>query len=370
MSGAGPLRLEVVEPQAIASRLGEALDGAACLAPASDAATIAMLQPERPVVEPDAALIVATSGSTGRPRGVVLTRAGLRAGAEATHARLGGPGTWHCALPTSYVAGVMTLVRAHVAQRPAVLARPDLADLGIVQGRNYLSLVPTQLHRALASDDLTRRLAAFDAVLVGGAALDPALAARAAASGVRVVTTYGASETGGGCVYDGVPLDGVEVTLRGERVVIGGPTIFAGYRLDPAATASALVDGRFVTHDRGRWSDGRLDILGRLDEVVISGGVNVDLAQAQRVADAVMGTPEAGGIVLIGVPDAEWGTKVVAIAARAAESSDADATARVRDALRAHLAPAALPHEVRLLDSLPRTSSGKIDRQSLIRSWR
>jgi O-succinylbenzoic acid--CoA ligase len=324
-----------------------------------------MLRPEVPLAEPDAALVVATSGSTGRPKGVVLSRAALAASASATHERLGGPGVWHCALPTSYVAGVMTLVRAHFAGTEPVFAASDLHDVAPGAGRHYLSVVPTQLHRALADETLTRRLAGFAAILLGGAAADPGLLGRARASGLNVVTTYGASETCGGCVYDGVPLPGVEVTLDAGRVAIAGEVLFSGYRLDAAATASALVEGRFVTADRGAWdAEGRLLVLGRLDDVVISGGVNVDLAAAQRVADALLGTPEAGGIVLVGVPDADWGTRVVAVTASGLTTDD------VRTRLASGLGRAALPQEVRRVGSLPRTAAGKIDRQALVRGWR
>jgi o-succinylbenzoate---CoA ligase len=365
--------MTVVDPGALLGPLRDALAGGPCVAPVSsgDAATLAMLAPEIEIEDADAALVVATSGSTGRPKGVLLSRAALVAAASATHARLGGPGVWHCALPTTYVAGVMTLVRAIVAGTEPVFLAPDLRDLhGTPDAaqRHYLSLVPTQLHRALASPALTARLAGFDAVLLGGAAIDPALRAGAAATGITVVTTYGMSETCGGCVYDGVPLNGVDVGVEGGeggRVTVAGPVLFSGYRLDPVATASALVGGRFRTSDRGEWdADGRLRILGRLDDVVISGGVNVDLAAAQRAADEVFGPPETGGIVLVGVPDADWGTRIVA--ATASELT----TEVVRARLGERLGRAALPRQVRRVDSLPRTAGGKIDRQVIIQGWR
>ena len=180
-----------------------------------------MLRPELAVEEADAAAVVATSGSTGRPRGVVLTRAALIASADATHRRLGGPGTWVLALPAHYVAGLMVLVRSLVAARPVleVDARLDaLAGLELTgDGPHYLSVVPTQLTRALCDPVRTASLRRFDAVLLGGSAADPALLDRAAAAGIAVVTTYGMSETCGGCVYDGVPLDGVDVTVEDER---------------------------------------------------------------------------------------------------------------------------------------------------------
>lgn len=357
--------MRVVDPGSLWGPLTEALAGGPCVAPAADAATLAMLRPDVPVVEPDAALIVATSGSTGRPKGVVLSRGALLASAAATHDRLGGPGVWHCALPATYVAGVMTLVRAYAANTEPAFVASDLHDVEARDGRNYLSLVPTQLHRALAEAPLVARLAAFDTILLGGAAIDPALLARAAAAGLTVVTTYGMSETCGGCVYDGRPLDGVRLALAGERLTIAGPMLFSGYRLDDALTAATLVGGRLLTADRAALdADGRLRVLGRLDDVVITGGVNVDLAAAQRIADATLGPADAGGIVLVGVPDDDWGTSVVAVTA----------SGLTTDEVRARLAPvlgrAALPRRVRRVDSLPRTPGGKIDRQRIVRDWR
>lgn len=358
----------VVDPDDLWTPLVSALEGGECVAPASDEATRRMLAPEVPVEHHDAALIVATSGSTGRPKGVVLSRAALAASASATHARLGGPGVWHCALPTTYVAGVMTLVRAWHARTSPVVVRGDLADLADVSGdgvRHYLSLVPTQLHRALGDPALTARLASFSAVLLGGAAIDAGLRARAEASGIRVVATYGSSETCGGCVYDGNPLDGVSVSLDQGRVSIAGPVLFSGYRLDPDASAAALVEGRFLSSDRGEWTpSGQLRILGRVDDVVISGGVNVDLAEAQRAAEAVFGAVEGGGVLLVGIPDADWGTKIVGVTASELTTDD------VRFRLGATLARPALPHEVRRVEALPRTPGGKIDRQRIIRDWR
>lgn len=368
------MHLAVLDPARLAGELAAALDGDACLAPVrpGDAAALAMLRPEVPVAEQDAALVVATSGSTGTPKGVVLTRAALRASARATHARLGGPGTWVCALPTHYVAGVMTLVRSHVAGRPARFAAADLDDLPPRDGRTYLSLVPTQLHRALAPDAPARvaeRLASYDGLVVGGAALDPGLLADASRRGIRVFHSYGMSETCGGCVYDGVPLDGVRVEVRDGRIALAGDVVFAGYRLRPDLTDQVLrvdADGvrHFLTSDRGELVDGVLRVRGRVDDVVVSGGVNVDLAAVQAAADAEFGDPLADGLVVLGLPDAEWGTRVVA-----ATASDLT-TEQVRARLAGRLEGAALPREVRRVRELPRTSSGKIDRPSLVAAWR
>lgn len=331
------------------------------------AQTLAMLQLDQPVTEPDAAAIVATSGSTGHPRGVVLSAAALRASADATHARLNGPGTWVLALPPHYVAGLMVLVRGVVADQPVHEVDSHLQGLTDLEWGSdpaYLSVVPTQLARALADPALTRALTRFDAVLLGGAAADASLLHRAGEAGIAVVTTYGMSETCGGCVYDGQPLDGVTVTTSSDgRVSIGGPTLFSGYRLDPATTAEALVDGRLVTRDRGALDQGRLTVLGRLDDVVISGGMNVDLATVERAVRAWA----AGEAAVVGLPSAEWGVEVVAVVEQPDEPPESDARlGDLRASLSHQLPTYALPRRLLIIPALPRTSGGKIDRRRLV----
>jgi O-succinylbenzoic acid--CoA ligase len=187
---------------------------------------------------------------------------------------------------------------------------------------------------------------------------------------VPVVTTYGMSETCGGCVYDGVPLAGVEVVLDDDgRVSLGGPTVFSGYRLRPDLTADALRDGRLRTADRARWADGadgvrRLKVLGRTDDVVISGGLNVDLAQVERHAagwPALAADPDRAPaeLVVVGVPHPEWGTEVVAVSDRALPVTG------LREHLSGTLPGYAAPRRLVVLAGLPRTSSGKIDRQRI-----
>lgn len=362
------VRLRLVEPLEIGPAFARCLSGGPPIAPLPAAArerhqALAMLQPAIPLAEAGAAAVVSTSGSTGRPKGVVLSRSAIQASATATHDRLGGPGDWVLALPGHYVAGLMVWARALLAGTTVVPARSDLADLAAAADqlgqRRYLSIVPTQLARALADPEITAALTSFTAVLVGGGALEVDLRERARRSGVAVVATYGMSETCGGCVYDGRPLDGVEVQLDlHDRVSLAGPTLFSGYRLRPDLTAEMLVDGRLRTQDRARWEADQLRVLGRIDDVVVSGGLNVDLAEVERQARS---WPELGGaeVSVLGIPDPEWGTKVVA-----ATEAGAD-LAGLRRFLSRTLPGYAAPRELVHLASLPRTSSGKIDRPAL-----
>ena len=358
--------------------LRRALDGDAPLAvlPAGAGpaeAARAVLRAEEPL-EPGTDLVVVTSGSTGSGKGVLLAASALRASATATSDRLGGPGSWLLALPASAVGGLQVLVRSALAGRePTVLARGErLADAAgrLPAGdRRYTSLVPTQLRRYLADEPDV--LASFDAVLVGGAATDAGLLAEARAAGVQVRTTYGMSETAGGCVYDGLPLDGVSVRVGdgiggrvGGGIELAGPVLASGYRLDPAGTAEAFGNGWFRTRDAGSLAeDGTLAVHGRLDDVLISGGVNVSphaveaaLREHRTVADAVVA----------GLPDPEWGQRVVAGVVPAPGA--VPDLAELRPWVAARLGPAAAPRALTVLDAVPTLHTGKPDRRSVIAS--
>ena len=343
---------------------------------------------------PPGSVLVATSGSTGEPRVVVLPAAALRASAAATAARLGGPGRWLLALPADHVAGVQVIVRAllagaapatHVREadaagrglpggitaldlrpgfRPAAFAA---ATAALGPGRRYTSLVPTQLRRLLdAGAAPVDALRTYAAVLVGGAALDPGLRARAAEEGVPVVATYGMTETAGGCVYDGRPLDGVHVRLDGGRIVLGGPTVAAGYLGGPAFDPDASGRRWFRTSDLGRLVDGRLEVLGRVDDVIVTGGEKVAPAAVERVLAAQPGVRAA---CVVGLPDAEWGAVVAAAVESepAADPADGAAAERWRAAVRAALGRAAVPRVLRTVDALPLHGIGKPDRRAVAR---
>jgi O-succinylbenzoic acid--CoA ligase len=307
-----------------------------------------------------APLSVETSGSTGQPKRVLLSRSALRASADATHARLGGPGQWLLNLPPGYVAGLQVLFRSVRAGSEPVVQTGDLAaDAERLTGRRrYVSLVPTQLHGILEDPAQTRALARFDVVLLGGASLDPHLRAAAEAVGIRIVTTYGMSETCGGCVYDGLPLDGVAVKIGADdRIRIGGPVLFDGYDADPSLTEQVMEGGWFVTLDRGQIDeDGYLQVLGRVDDMVISGGVNVPTA---AVASRLRAHADVRAAEVLGVPDDRWGHRVVAVLVGTLDLRDA------RDWVAEAHPRAWAPREIVHVDALPLLGNGKVDRLAL-----
>lgn len=307
-------------------------------------------------------LVIETSGSTGVPKRVVLSRDALRASALATQERLGGPGQWVLNLPPSYVAGVQVLYRSVVAgTEPIVLGARRYADLE-PGGRRYVAVVPTQLVRLLRDDDTwpdRQALATYAAVLVGGGPLDPAVRIEAEGQGLRIVQTYGMSETCGGCVYDGVPLGGVDVRIEDDgQVLLRGPMLFDGYEGEPARTAAAFRDGWLVTNDLGHWADdGRLRIDGRADDVIISGGVKVP---AGAVAAMVARDSAVVEVVVVGVPDVEWGERVVAVV----EPCDPITLAALRDLVEPR---SWAPRQLIVVQEIPRLPNGKPDRVAIRR---
>ncbi|MFI5100799.1 MAG: AMP-binding protein [Actinomycetes bacterium] len=357
--------------------------------------------PEDPAAPADVdglAFVVPTSGSTGEPKGALLTAAAVRASAAATSRRLGGPGRWVLALALSHVAGLMVVARAVLAGHPPVLSGPavpagsagqaapahgfDPASFGAATRaaateagragvRLYTSLVPTQLDRLLTAEVDLR---AYDAVLLGGTAAAPALLDRAGAAGVSVVTTYGMSETCGGCLYDGSPLDGVEVALGDQdptglgRVLVAGSTLFSGYRLRPDLTAGAVDGaGRLRTSDLGRWQNGRLTVVGRIDDVIVTGGEKVVPGPVESVLSELVGPAPTGSVrawCVVGVPDEQWGEQVVAVAA-AAPDVDLGPVERLRELAADRLPAAWLPRSLVRVDKLPMLATGKVDRSGV-----
>jgi o-succinylbenzoate---CoA ligase len=345
--------------QAFSPTVVESEEGAVRWRPAGDVRAAAG---SRHGLPHEVAVVIATSGSTGEPKGVQLSAAALVHSARASLRRLGARTgqRWLCPLPTSHIAGLSVLVRSLVTgMDPVVTDRLGPAEPA-APGCAFVSLVPTQLRRLLdAGADLT----AFRAILVGGTAAPASLLAAARAAGARVVTTYGMSETCGGCVYDGVPLDGVSVrTGAGGQIRIGGPVVFSGYRNRPDLTAAALDDGWFVTSDVGELAaDGTLTVHGRGDEMINTGGEKVAPAQVAAILAECPGVREAA---VFGEPDPQWGERVTAAVVPtdpAAPPTLTDLRAAVRERLASYAAPKALL----LVNELPLLPSGKYDLAAL-----
>jgi O-succinylbenzoic acid--CoA ligase len=361
--------LDIDRVNELVDGLAAALDGGPAVLPLSwrdpRAADLrAAMAPDEPTL-PGTAVVVATSGSTGAAKGVELSAAALRAAADATHARLGGPGQWLLALPAQHIAGVQVIVRSLLAgRRPLVQGAQTFAEAtaSLNAGRRYTSLVPTQLIRLLDDAAGLDALRTFDAVLLGGAATPASLLARARAAGLAIHTTYGMSETSGGCVYDGRPLDGMRVRLVDGVVELAGPTLATGYRLDPEATASAFVDGWFRTTDLGVLHDGgTLEILGRADFVINTGGVKVAPASVEAVLTAQDGVVEA---CVVDLPDDEWGQLVAAVVVPADPATPPEVAA-LQAAVRDRLGGPSVPKLVRFADALPSRGPGKVDRDGV-----
>ena len=357
-----------VDNSAIVVALEAALAGGPAVLPLSSADPTAAdlrkaMAPDEPTL-PGTAVVVATSGSTGVAKGVELSVAALTASAAATHARLGGPGQWLLALPPHHIAGVQVIVRSLLAgTRPVSRGTQTFADaVASMDGpRRYTSLVPTQLLRLLDDPAGLDALRTFDAVLLGGAATPAPLLARARAAGVTISTTYGMSETAGGCVYDGRPLDGVRVRLDDGVIELAGPVLASGYRLDPTATATAFRDGWFRTTDLGVLVDGVLEVLGRADFVINTGGVKVAPAAVEAVLTEQSGVAEA---CVVDLPSDEWGQQVAAVIVPI-DPARPPAADQLKAAVKDRLGGPATPKVVRFADSLPLRGPGKVDRNGV-----
>ena len=364
LDGTGPAILPL-DADLPAGRIGELI---AALGPDSiddDGAVTPLRSAASRGVAEGTAVVVGTSGSTGAPKGVELSAAALLYSARASLDRVGARpgGRWLCCLPVTHVAGLAVLVRSLAGGTEPVLA--ERADARTVAGSGcaHVSLVPTQLQRLLSRGGAP--LAGFSTVLLGGAAAPAGLLAAARAAGVPVVTTYGMTETCGGCVYDGVPLDGVRVEIADdERIWIGGPVLFSGYR----GGARAPGDGWFRTGDLGRLDvTGRLTVRGRADDVINTGGHKVVPGE---VAAALATCPGVRDVAVVGQSDPEWGERVVAVVVPA-DPADPPALELLRLHVRERLPRYAAPSKVVTVDAVPMLPSGKHDivrlRQELLR---
>lgn len=304
----------------------------------------------------DAAVLIATSGSTGQPKIVELSAEALRFSATATLQRVGAaPGDrWLCCLPTDHIAGIQVLTRSIVAGTTPVIQERFSPAEALASGVQHISVVPTQLRRMLDHD-----LSAFSSILLGGAAASADLLASARAAGGRVLTTYGMSETCGGCVYDGVPLDGVSAAVGEDgRIRLAGPVLFGGYRLRPDLTAGVLDGDWFVTSDLGVIENGALRVRGRADDVINTGGEKVVAGEVEHLLRA---HPAVEDVVVVGRPDPEWGELVTAVVVGSVTLEE------LREHVRATLPAHAAPRALELVPEIPLLASGKPDRVRLRR---
>ncbi|TFD86317.1 o-succinylbenzoate--CoA ligase [Cryobacterium serini] len=320
------------------------------------------------------AVVIETSGSTGTPKRVMLATNALLAGAAASTVALGGAGQWLLALPLHYIAGVQVLVRSIAAETTPLMLPSghfdpqDFLRLAetMTESLRYTALVPVQLARLLdAADDpaLLSVLRRFTAILVGGQAIRPDLIARAAELDVRVVRTYGSSETAGGCIYNGVPIGDTLVRVVDGQLELSGAVLAEGYLGDAALTAE-----RFILEHGVRWYrtgdlgevdpvDGRVTVLGRADNVIISGGEKVSLDAVEGIVRSCPGFEQA---VVIGADDDEWGQVPVVVVGGGTADFSAVAAAVV-----AVLGRAARPARVVRVEAIPLLASGKPDRRAL-----
>ncbi len=325
-----------------------------------------------PLESDEVAVVMATSGSTGAPRGVLLTSAQLTSMTAAVQGEGARP-QWIAALPVTSMGGLNVLIRALAADREPIVL-PSIGGAGPFTVAQFatavetaarssndvrVSLVPAQLSRLLSEDVGIAALLHCTSVLVGGAATRPSLAANARELGIAITTTYGATETAGGCVFDGRPLPGVAVTADGSpgALTVSGPCVALGYRAEPELTRERFTSAGFRTPDLGEvQADGRIVVVGRADDVVIIRGTNVSPLAVERAVGDLPDVVTAAAVVV--VPAGGEPVLHVFVEVR-------DAAAGVEDKARAEvercLGPAARP-VVHRVSGLPHLPNGKVDR--------
>lgn len=320
-------------------------------------------------IDSSIALVVATSGSTGTPKGAQLTPANLVASADATHQVLGGTGQWLLAMPAHHIAGIQVLVRSLVAGVDPLCL--DLSDgfsipafaraahkLAATGDRSYTGLTPMQLAKAMDSLEGIEALRTFDAILVGGAATHPQLLDAAEKLRITVVTTYGSSETAGGCVYSGTPIPGARVRIGEDgRILLGGPMIAQGYRNVDSSAFSVDDSGTawFATSDAGAFVGNTLNVTGRLDAIINSGGLKLHPEQLEQ---HILRVPGVEAACVVGIPDPRLGQMIVAAYSGWASRAD------ILEALD-NLPRWQVPKDLRRMDALPTIGPGKVDRQAV-----
>jgi O-succinylbenzoic acid--CoA ligase len=383
----------------LASVIGRALDGTGpAIAPMASGPefivtqTLAALLPDNPgfpLESNDIAIVSTTSGSTGTPRGVLLSQQALAASATAFGNRFGTNNRWVVSVPAHRIAGIMVLVRSWFHNSPFEID-PSVGGARTFQaaafaattmravresnndGRSLMvSLVPTQIARLLESGSVgVEALQSYDLVLSGAAATPQPMLNKMRELGIKVSVSYGMTETCGGCVFDGRPLDGVNISLGTKddiepgRVRISGAVAASGYRLRPDLDAVSFISGQIQTHDVGKLdSSGLLHILGRLDDVVIVGGVNVSLSAVESL---IRHHPAIEDVAVIDLQDELWGSIPIAyVVTRNHISNTSNLIAEIQSTIQEQISRAAVPRTVQFVTSLPMLDSGKIDRISL-----
>jgi O-succinylbenzoic acid--CoA ligase len=294
-----------------------------------------------------AAVVIGTSGTTGTPKEIFLSSHALVSSARASNAFVGAKvgDTWSLLLPLTHVAAVNVFVRAFELGTIPVDLRNHSGNYPRV---NFTAIVPTQLFRALNGDnDLLKHLQGAQKVLVGGAALTNAIRNQATAAGINVVTTYGMSETSGGCVYNGQILEGTEVEVRGGSIFVRGSIL--ALNLD-------LSDGWFETKDLGEFVDEKLVVIGRSDDVIISGGENLSLNSVESILNENFPDIQCAAF---SVDDPQWGeTLHIAVVGE-------PATDRISSVLEEKVGTFAKPKGIHFVNSLPLLGIGKVDRKRL-----
>ena len=294
-----------------------------------------------------AAVVIGTSGTTGAPKEISLSAHALLSSARASNTFVGAKlgDTWSLLLPLTHVAAVNVFVRAFEVGTIPVDLRNHSGEYPRV---DFTAIVPTQLFRALNGDEhLLKHLQGAQKVLVGGAALSTAIRNQATAAGIKIVTTYGMSETSGGCVYNGKVLDGVEVEVRGGSIYIRGKIL---------ALNLNLVDSWFETNDLGEFIDDKLVVLGRSDDVIITGGENLSLNNVESILNQHFPTIECAAF---SVEDTQWGQSLhIAVVGQIDSNS-------ISSVLESKIGPFAKPKGIHSVDSLPLLGIGKVDRTRL-----
>jgi o-succinylbenzoate---CoA ligase len=317
----------------------------------------------------EVAAVVTTSGTTAEPRYVVLGRDAMAASARAVGTALDlapDEDRWLVCVPLHHVAGLAIVARSYFSATPMTVHPSfDVGAVATAAGRcTLVSVVPTMLTRLV---DAGAPLRLFRHMLVGGAPVAPALVEQAAHAGAHLATTYGLSETGGGCVHDGEPLHDVDVSVAADgEILVKGPVVMHGYHHDEAATHRAFTsDGSLRTGDLGHIDDdGRLIVVDRIKDIIVSGGVNV----SPTAVEAVVGVhPKVNDVCVVGVPDHEWGERVIAFVV---PTSDVDPPTlpELRAWCSERLTAAEMPREVRLVANVPRSAGGKALRRELRQS--